>query len=199
MTLVKICGVCDPRDAGVAAEAGADLIGMHFCDSSRRITPQEGRQIARSLGSQRPRLVGVFINQDPALVRSICELVGLDLVQLHGSEEPGSDWGRPALKALKVRDGVLPDDSSWPDPILLDSWSPDHRGGTGRSWDWAQARRLVARRRVIFAGGLSPANVAEVVRTYGPYGVDVSSGVEAAPRMKDPGLVRAFLDAVRSA
>lgn len=199
MTLVKICGICDARGAEIAAEAGADLIGMHFCDSSRRITPEQGRRIARSLGSQRPRLVGVFINQDAAEVRSICDLVGLDLVQLHGSEEPGPDWGRPVMKALKVRDGVLPDDFPWPDPILLDSWSPDHRGGTGRTWDWEQARELLARRRVIFAGGLNAANVAGVVRTYGPYGVDVSSGVESAPRVKDPELVRAFLAAARSA
>lgn len=199
MTQVKICGVCDAEAARVAAAAGADLIGMHFCDSSRRITPEEGRAIASALGPERPRLVGVFINQDPAEVREVCDFVGLDLVQLHGAEEPGRDWGRPAMKVLKVRDGEVPDDSAWPDPILLDSWSPDHRGGTGQTWDWTRARELASRRKVFFAGGLSAANVAGVVRTYGPYGVDVSSGVESEPRVKDPVKVRAFVAAVRSA
>jgi len=101
------------------------------------------------------------------------------------------------MKVLKVRDGQVPDAESWPDPILLDSWSPDRRGGTGRTWDWEQARALSARRQVFFAGGLNPGNVGEVVRRYAPFGVDVSSGVESAVRVKDPGLVRAFVQAVR--
>ena len=136
---------------------------------------------------------------DPAEVRSIADRVGLDLVQLHGAEEPGREWGRPVIKVLKVRDGEVPDDAPWQDPIMLDSWSPDHRGGTGKSWDWTRARELLSRRKVFFAGGLSAANVAGVVRTYAPYGVDVSSGVESEPRVKDPEKVRAFVSAVRSA
>jgi phosphoribosylanthranilate isomerase len=129
----------------------------------------------------------------------VAELVGLDLVQLHGSEPPGFRSSRPVMKALKVRDGNLPETDEWPDPILLDSWSPDQRGGTGRSWDWEKARSLVARRRIFFAGGLDAENVGDVVRRYRPYGVDVSSGVERAVRVKDPVLVATFVQAVREA
>ena len=196
MTLVKICGLCDGGAARAAAAAGADLLGFHFCDSSRRVEPEAVVSMLDGLG-RRPLIVGVFINQPLEEIRQISDFAGLDWIQLHGSEKPGSSWPRPALKVLKVREGRLPDPAPWPDPIMLDSWSPDHRGGTGQTWDWEQARELISRRQVFFAGGLSPANVAGVVRSYGPHGVDVSSGVESAPRVKDPELVRAFVKAVR--
>jgi phosphoribosylanthranilate isomerase len=83
--------------------------------------------------------------------------------------------------------------------VLLDSWSADQRGGTGKTWDWQAARELMARRRVIVAGGLNPVNVGEVVRAHRPFGVDVSSGVEASVRIKDTNLVRAFVQAVHNA
>ena len=98
-----------------------------------------------------------------------------------------------------MRDGLIPDAHPWPDPILLDSWSSDQRGGTGQAWDWELARPLLATRQVIVAGGLNPENVRDVVERYRPYGVDVSSGVESRPRVKDPALVRAFVAAVREA
>jgi phosphoribosylanthranilate isomerase len=199
VTQVKICGVCDVAAAESAASAGADLIGLHFCSSRRRITPEQGREIARSLGPRRPRLVGVFIDQPESEVEEVAAHVGLDLVQLHGSEQPGFRSSRPLMKALKVRDGHVPPSDGWPEPLLLDSWSPDQRGGTGRSWDWESARELVSRRRVFFAGGLNTQNVSAVVRRYRPYGVDVSSGVETAIRVKDPALIRAFVQAVREA
>jgi phosphoribosylanthranilate isomerase len=148
---------------------------------------------------ERPALVGVFIDQPEAEVAQIADFVGLDVVQLHGSEPPGFRSPRPVVKALKVRDGAVPEVDDWPDPVLLDSWSADQRGGTGRTWDWEAARALLARRRVIFAGGLHPGNVGEVVRRYRPHGVDVSSGVESAVRVKDPDRVRAFVQAVRDA
>ncbi len=198
MVEVKICGVCDLAGAVAAAEAGADLIGFHFCPSPRRVAPGAARAIVRSL-SARPAIVGVFIDQPPAEVREIAELVGLDLVQLHGSEPPGFDAGRPVLKVLKVRDGRIPDAARWPDPVMLDSWSADQRGGTGRTWDWELARPLLASRRVFIAGGLEPGNVGEVVSRFKPYGVDVSSGVESEVRVKDPEKVRAFVRAARLA
>jgi phosphoribosylanthranilate isomerase len=197
-TLVKVCGVCDAGSARAAVEAGVDLIGFHFCSSRRRITPDEALSIVEALPG-RPRLVGVFIDEDPDEVARVVDRVGLDLVQLHGSERPGAALARPVIKALKVRDGVVPDADGWPDPVLLDSWSADQRGGTGRAWAWERARDLVAGRRVIVAGGLTPDNVGDVVRRLRPYGVDVSSGVESAPRVKEPHLIRLFVQAVRDA
>jgi phosphoribosylanthranilate isomerase len=195
---VKICGICDADGARAAIEAGADLLGFHFCSSDRRVTPEEAKSIVDGL-SLRPTIVGVFIDQDANDVREIAEFVGLDLLQLHGSEPPGYDAGRPVMKVLKVKDGQIPDAGAWPDPIMLDSWSADQRGGTGQTWDWESARELLATRKVFIAGGLQPGNVSKVVSAFKPYGVDVSSGVEAAVRVKDPDKVRAFVHAVRIA
>ena len=195
---VKICGICDADGARAAIEAGADLLGFHFCRSDRRVTPEEARAIVNAL-SLRPTIVGVFIDQDADEVRDIAEFVGLDLLQLHGSEPVGYEAGRPVMKVLKVKDGHVPDAGAWPDPIMLDSWSADQRGGTGRTWDWESARELLGSRRVFIAGGLQPGNVSSVVTTFKPYGVDVSSGVESAVRVKDPDKVRAFVRAVRAA
>jgi phosphoribosylanthranilate isomerase len=195
---VKICGICDAAGAAAAVEAGADLIGFHFCPSQRRVTPEEAKAIVDGL-SVRPAIVGVFIDQDPDEVRQIAELVGLDLLQLHGSELPGFDAGRPVMKVLKVKDGQIPDAEGWPDPVMLDSWSADQRGGTGQVWDWELARPLLAARKVFIAGGLEPGNVGKVVSGFKPYGVDVSSGVESSVRVKDPDKVRAFVHAVRLA
>ena len=198
MVKVKICGICDSAGAQAAVEAGADLLGFHFCSSERRVSPEEARTIVEGL-SVRPTVVGVFIDQDPAEIRQIAELVGLDMLQLHGSEPPGFDAGVPVMKVLKIKDDSVPDASAWPDPIMLDSWSIDQRGGTGRTWDWDLARELVETRKVFIAGGLEPGNVGKVVSSYKPYGVDVSSGVEASLRVKDPDKVRAFVHAVRLA
>lgn len=198
MVRVKICGVCDLESAQAAVEAGADLIGFHFCSSDRRVTPEEAKAIVDAL-PVRPTIVGVFIDQDPAEVRQIADFVGLQMLQLHGSESPGFDAGYPVMKVLKVRDDQVPDAAPWPDPIMLDSWSSDQRGGTGRTWDWDLARELLTTRKVFIAGGLEPGNVGQVVSSFKPYGVDVSSGVEASPRVKDPVKVRAFVHAVRLA
>ena len=201
MIRVKICGICDLEGAQTAVEAGADMIGFHFCDSSRRVAPEEAKAILDAL-LVRPKVVGVFIDQQPAEVREIADYLDLDLLQLHGSEAPGFDAGRPVMKVLKVREGELPgaqETGAWPDPIMLDSWSRDQRGGTGRTWEWERARPLLVTRRVFIAGGLEPGNVGKVVSGFKPYGVDVSSGVEARLRVKDPAKVRAFVRAVRLA
>lgn len=198
MIRIKICGICDVEAAQVAAEAGADMIGFHFCRSERRVTPEEAKAIVDEM-PVRPKIVGVFIDQSEDEVRDIAEFVGLDLLQLHGSEPSGFDGGRPVMKVLKVRDGAVPDAGLWPDPIMLDSWSADQRGGTGLTWDWQAARRLLRTRQVFIAGGLRPGNVGSLVTEFRPYGVDVSSGVEARVRVKDPDKVRAFVLAVRTA
>jgi phosphoribosylanthranilate isomerase len=195
---VKICGICDVDAARAAVESGADMIGFHFCTSPRRVTPEEAKAIVDDL-IVRPTIVGVFIDQSPEEVRQIAEFVGLDMLQLHGSEPPGFEAGRQVMKVLKVQGDQLPDASAWPDPIMLDSWSADQRGGTGLSWDWELARALINERKVFIAGGLEPGNVGKVVSAFKPYGVDVSSGVESVVRVKDPDKVRAFVHAVRLA
>src|SRR5918911_5111274 len=121
MTLVKICGICRAEDARAAVEAGADLLGFHFCSSERRVTPEEVREIVSAL-PRGPRIVGVFIDQSEDEVAGIAAMCDLDLVQLHGSEQPGFRAQRPVMKVLKVRAGAVPDASAWPDPIMLDSW-----------------------------------------------------------------------------
>jgi phosphoribosylanthranilate isomerase len=198
MVRVKICGICDFDAAQAAVEAGADLLGFHFCSSERHVTPEEAKAIVDAL-AVRPKIVGVFIDQDAGEVRDIAEFVGLDMVQLHGSEQVGFDAGCPVIKVLKVRAGQVPNAAGWPDPIMLDSWSIDQRGGTGQTWDWDLARDLLVTRKVFIAGGLEPGNVGKVVSQFKPYGVDVSSGVEASVRVKDHNKVRAFVHAVRLA
>ena len=198
MVRVKICGICDVDAARAAVESGADMIGFHFCDSARRISPEEAKAIVNEL-IVRPTIVGVFIDEDLEEARRIAEFVGLDMLQLHGSEQPGYEAGRPVMKVLKVKDGQIPNADDWPDPIMLDSWSSDQRGGTGQTWDWELARPLISSRKVFIAGGLEPGNVGKVVSAFKPYGVDVSSGVESAVRVKDPDKVRAFVHAVRLA
>ncbi|HEV2216912.1 MAG TPA: phosphoribosylanthranilate isomerase [Candidatus Dormibacteraeota bacterium] len=198
MVQVKICGICSAADAEDAVDAGADLLGFHFCSSPRRIEPDLARSIVDGL-DRRPTIVGVFIDQPAGEVRQIAEHVGLDLLQLHGSEAPGFEAGRPLMKVLKVRGDEVPAAGAWPDPLMLDSWSHDQRGGTGRTWAWELARDLIKQRRVFIAGGLEPGNVGTVVSRFSPFGVDVSSGVEAAVRVKDPEKVRAFVRAARAA
>jgi len=197
MVQVKICGITNAVDAQCAIDAGADLVGLHFCSSLRSIEPELGRSIVEGL-DRRPTIVGVFIDQPQDEVRQIAEFVGLDLLQLHGSEAPGFEAGRPVMKVLKVRGDALSDPRDWPDPLMLDSWSPDQRGGTGRTWSWELARDLIRDRRVFVAGGLEPGNVGTVVSRFRPYGVDVSSGVEAAVGVKDHEKVRAFVRAARA-
>jgi len=180
-TLVKICGICDVDSALAAVEAGADLLGFQFCESKRRITPDDAVKILDELPDG-PALVGVFMDQSPREVNAIAEFLDLDIVQLHGSEKPGFPSDHIVMKALKVRDGVIPDAGGWPDPVLLDSWSLDSKGGTGHAWNWETAEALTVTRQVFVAGGLNPLNVGSVIRR---------------PRVKSPALIGAFIDAVR--
>ena len=196
---VKVCGVMTGSDAEAVTLAGADLLGFHFCPSLRQVTPRQAKAALAALrGLHRPLAVGVFMDQDPEEVAEVAEDVGLDLIQLHGSESPETVWPRPVMKALKVNGTVMPSLDPWPDPVVLDSWTADGRGGSGRVWDWAGALPLSSRRFFV-AGGLTPDNVASVVQRLRPYGVDVSSGVESEPGRKDPELVRRFVAAVREA
>lgn len=201
MTRIKICGITSVDDALMAFDAGADAIGLIFWSSSRRAVDVER---AQAITRQLPPLVatvGVFVDETPAHVRAVADAVGLSAVQLHGQETPlaWAGFPRPVIKAMPVEAYA---DSPWQTAtasILVDAHDPVTIGGTGRTVDWDAARDIAATRRLVLAGGLTPDNAAEAVRRVHPWGVDVASGVEQSPGVKDPGKVKAFVQAVRSA
>jgi phosphoribosylanthranilate isomerase len=203
---VKICGVTRLEDARAAWTAGADALGLNFYPRSPRyVEPATAAALARTrpaLGA----LVGVFVNESPELIRARVRECGLTAVQLHGDEPPEActGFGVPVIKALRVRG---PEDVARARTyvgagdvatLLLDGAAPGYGGG-GVTFDWSLVARLVdVGVPVLVAGGLTPANVAEAVRATRPYGVDVASGVEASPGIKDLEAVRAFIRAARS-
>ena len=211
---VKICGITRPEWARVAAEAGADAIGMVFAASPRRVTAQEARGIVRSLPPW-VAPVGVFTDVSADEVLKLAAEVGFTTAQLHGDEPPETVAALGALKVIKAfRIGSEGDVEAarqwriacerlgrWPDAYLLDARVPEGpRGGTGRPVDWDLAARMVSEfHPLILAGGLGPENVAEAIRRVRPWGVDASSSLETIPRVKDPERVRAFVAAVRAA
>jgi phosphoribosylanthranilate isomerase len=201
MTRIKICGMTRVEDALLAVEAGADAIGLVFwAGSARAVDVERAQAITRALP---PFIstVGVFVDETPDRVRTIGDAVGLSAVQLHGREVV-RDWvrfPRPVLKAMPIEAYA---DSPWQTAraaILVDAHDPVTIGGTGRTVDWQVAKQIAATRRLVLAGGLRPENVAEAVATVAPWGVDVASGVEQSPGIKDPARVRAFVQAVRAA
>jgi len=194
---VKICGITTVEDGLHAARCGADALGLVFYPkSSRCVTPEQARKIIEAL----PPLVttiGLFVNHSAVEIADIARFCGLDVLQLHGDETPEQCQLPPwrVVKALRVRDeDSLAELAAYRvSALLLDTWRPDSYGGTGHRFNWQLAVQAAQQRPIILAGGLTPANVAEAVRTVRPYGVDVSSGVESAPGRKDPELVAAFV------
>ena len=195
--LVKICGITRLEDAEAAVAAGAEAIGFVFWPKSPRfIDPHRARRIALALPPL-VTVVGVFVNQPVDYVNGVASLVRLGAVQLHGDESPefAAAVSIPVIKAVSV-DNV--DTGAWTarTTLLLDVHDPAARGGTGRTIDWAAAADVAAQRRVLLAGGLTPDNVADAVARVRPFGIDVSSGVERAPGIKDPQRLRALFEAV---
>jgi phosphoribosylanthranilate isomerase len=202
MTRVKICGVRRVEDALLAAELGADAVGFVFWPSSPRfIEPAEAEAIAAALPPF-VTTVGVFVDQSDRRVKEIADRLNLGAIQLHGSEAAASylDGRRRVIKAVAVQDGedCLPAVRAVPAAatVLLDAHDPIKRGGTGRPIDWTQAAAAAAARRVILSGGLRAGNVREAIATVKPYGIDVSSGVESSPGVKDSAKMRALFTAV---
>lgn len=203
MTRVKVCGVRRLEDAMLAVELGASAIGFVFWPGSPRfIDPHRARAIAAALP---PGVtpVGVFVDQPVEFVASVAGLVSLGGVQLHGFEAVG-DYARVRphlIKAIAVSNGFDPESACGLPAhvtVMLDAHDPVRRGGTGRTIDWSVAATVAAKRRTILSGGLHPDNVVEAVSRVRPYMIDVSSGVESAPGVKDPEALRAFFAAVAS-
>lgn len=201
MTAVKICGLTNLEDARWAWQCGADLLGFIFVQSSRRsVSATEAARITRALADEgcTARFVGVFANQSIEAVRRIANTCSLHLAQLHGGEPPdyARALGLPVIVARPVRDRVPWDKLSlygaW--AYLLDSYDPQQLGGTGHSWRWELLdKRPQTSSKIIIAGGLTPDNVSLAVDQARPWGVDVSSGVEAHPGCKAPSKVALFI------
>lgn len=199
-----MCGITRLCDGLCAARLGVDAIGFVFVPASRRyIDPVAAGQIAARLPPFMVR-VGLFLNAEAAFVHDAMGVIPSLVPQFHGSESAAwcEAFGRPYLKALGVADG-LPTPAALAayagaQAFLFDSHSPGELGGTGQVFDWDQLGGSVPR-RLILAGGLKPANVASAIQRVRPYAVDVSSGVEQAPGVKDPGRMREFVSVVRAA
>jgi phosphoribosylanthranilate isomerase len=196
---VKICGITRLEDAQAAVEAGADALGFVFWPKSPRfIEPDAARDIIATLPpSVTP--IGVFVDQPSADVNGIALYVGLGAVQLHGSEGEAyvQTMTRPVLKAVAVEGNRAPSiDWSADVTVLLDVHDPVKKGGTGRTIDWTTASEIARGRNIMLAGGLTPENVADAITRVRPYGIDVSSGVEAAPGIKNHERIKALFEAV---
>ncbi len=211
MTKIKICGVTLADDAARVAAAGVDYIGLNFWPRSKRYLALERAPliagIARSSGSA--KIVGVFVNADHDEIVETVQAVELDAIQLHGEELPEDLAALARLTKLPVWKAIptgAPRDTEnldqWrTEMILLDTPSAG-RGGAGRPFDWAlasDARRRFPQQQIMLAGGLDPANVATAIAQVAPFAVDVATGVETAPGVKDAAKVAAFVAAVRGA
>jgi phosphoribosylanthranilate isomerase len=206
---VKICGITRVQDAELAAGLGANALGFVFWpDSPRYISAEAARAIAVNVPANVSK-VGVFVDQPADEVARILEHAGLDIAQLHGHESPEycrelkekyvvSGFSRTVIKSVGMADnGSVTIADFDPDVVLLvDAHDPSKFGGTGKTVNWDSAREIASTRRTILAGGLNAANVKLAVRSVRPYGVDVSSGVESAPGVKDPNRMRAFFEAL---
>jgi phosphoribosylanthranilate isomerase len=200
--MLKICGITRLADAEHAVRQGATALGFVFWPQSPRVVSVErAAAILRALPPGVTK-VGVFVNEDRDVIRRVAAASGIGMVQLHGDERPGfaADLGIPVLRSVTL-DRFDEARIAWPEDVtfLLDAADPVRRGGTGRQVDWGSAAEAARRRRVILAGGLTPENVADAIATVGPFGVDVSSGVEEAPGVKDVGKITRFLSNAREA
>ncbi|MDF2705220.1 MAG: phosphoribosylanthranilate isomerase [Nonomuraea muscovyensis] len=194
---VKICGLSEPEHVTAAVEAGADAIGFVLTESPRRVAPERAAALARLVPGH-VLTVGVFRGEDPATVRAAALAAQVGAVQLHG-RHPHADFtalkdlGATLVRAVDssadLRCGAFDEDL-----LIVDAPRP----GSGLPWDWAAVRGRPTGRWML-AGGLSPANVAEAVAAADPWGVDVSSGVEVAPGVKDSALIRSFVAQARRA
>jgi phosphoribosylanthranilate isomerase len=222
MTWVKICGITNLEDALTVIDAGADALGfVFFASSPRKITSEAARQIIEKLPVEIEK-VGVFVLGSDENIATIADNAKLTSIQVHVREK-GADLpagpissGRKHYLAVSASDFFDQEDaefavsknsanaSEWMHAVFLDSGTPQQPGGTGKVFDWHKAVATAERiqrfgLRLVVAGGLTPNNVTEAMRTLKPWGVDVSSGVEVKPGKKDPEKVRAFISAVRRA
>jgi len=209
-TDIKICGLTRSVDAEYADAAGVEYLGVIFAGGPRERTPAQARD---TLSGRRARKAGVFADQTEEIIASVVELAGLDVVQLHGHvdaervERVRAATGREVWAVVRTSDGALPEhvdelaDAS--DALLIDAHVAGQLGGSGVRVPWDRLGEsldaLDYHPRIVLAGGLTPENVAEAIDLVAPNVVDISSGVESSPGIKDHARLRAFVAAVRSA
>lgn len=213
MTYIKICGIRDENHALAAIEAGADFIGLVFAPSKRQLSPAKAREIASAVkkNNDTAKVAGVFVNAPTSRVNELTDFCTLDWVQLSGDEswEYCHELKKAIIKVIHVSSGQKTDEilaaietgyQLLPEKeliCLLDSRVGGAYGGTGQVFNWQLAKEVSVRFPVMIAGGLTPANVGQLVREVQPWGVDVSTGVESNG-LKDTSKIRAFVKAVRS-
>jgi len=201
LSFVKICGITRVQDAQLAVELGATALGFIFWPRSPRyIAPAQAREIVQQLPTTVTK-VGVFVDEPIELVTQMLDFAGLDMGQLHGAESPEycRQLGQTrTIKAVAMKNGAPPALGDFDDDvlILLDAHDPTQYGGTGRTIDWDAARQIAGARKTILSGGLNAANIRAAINSVQPYGVDVSSGVESAPGVKDEVRLKSFFEAL---
>ncbi len=214
MTRIKICGIREETHALTVAEAGVDFIGLVFASSPRQVTLTQAKRIVSALKKSKggPETVGVFVNTPASRVKKIADSCQLDWIQLSGDEpwEYCRELAMPIIKVIRVSRNYKPEQicanlaygtnllANRKHIFLLDSNVRDKYGGTGKAFDWNMAKPIAEQFPVIVAGGLTPDNVTEAIKTILPWGVDVSSGVETRGT-KDMTKIRKFIEAARRA
>jgi len=197
---IKVCGLRRAGDVEWAVMHGATALGFIFWPRSPRyVDPDQAAALVRLVPPD-VATVGVFVNEEAEAIGDVAARTGVSMVQLHGDEAPevAAQLDRPVMKAMGV-EAVR--NTAWPlgTTVLLDVTDRERRGGTGQLVDWTQAAGIARVRNVVLAGGLAPDNVEAAIAAVRPYGVDVSSGVEDEPGVKNPGQVRLFLERARAA
>jgi len=200
---VKICGITNHEDALAAAELGAGALGFIFARSQRQITPEKARDIITEIPLF-VKTVGVFVDEGHAKIKEIIRYCGLDLIQLHGDESPELCYEMMphTIKAIRIKDeSSLRSSSAYHGKIralLLDTFSRNKAGGTGKTFDWKLAKKIKGQGiPIILSGGLGPSNIDRAIRIVKPYAVDVNSGVEERPGKKSYVLMRDLMEKVR--
>ena len=201
-TKIKICGLTRAEDVRALNGLGIDFAGFIFVPGTPRFLDVSRAAELTRLVPEGVRRVGVFLDEGPETVLRIAGACGLDLLQFHGSESPGycGQFGLPYFKTVRVRGAIETDRLAAyrPEAFLLDTFAPGKAGGTGKPFDWARAREAAeGGLKFILAGGLNPENIVRAIEEAKPWGVDVSSGVESAPGIKDPEKLRSFVVGVR--
>ena len=200
MTRVKVCGITNSEDAFCAVQLGATALGFVFYEKSPRfVTPSEAGKIIKQIPPFVTK-VGVFVNAEADYLREARDIAGFDVYQFHGDETPEfcATFGEDYIKAVRVKDASSLDAVELydTDAFLFDAYSPDAYGGTGENFSWdVLTRRKLGDKFVILSGGLTPENVRDAIRTVNPYAVDVSSGVESSPGIKDHLKLKRFMEA----